>query len=181
MGVPLCIICLFFFVAFKVLSLSLIFVILITICLGVFLLGFILPGTLCVSWTWLTISFSMLEKFSAIISSSIFSDSFSSPSETPIMWTLVCLMLFQRSLRLSSFFFHSFSFFNFVVRKWFSPFCLPGHLSVLLPELFCYCFLLAPQAALVVKNPPANARDRRDVGSISEVGRSLGGEHSNPL
>ena len=48
-GVPLCIICHFFFVAFKVLSLSLIFVILITICLGVFLLGFILPGTLCVS------------------------------------------------------------------------------------------------------------------------------------
>ena len=29
----------------------------ITMCTGVFLLGFILPGTLCASWTWLTISF----------------------------------------------------------------------------------------------------------------------------
>ena len=40
---------------------------------GVFLLGFILYGTLCASWTWLTISFSMLGKFSIIISSKIFS------------------------------------------------------------------------------------------------------------
>ena len=38
-----------------------------------FLLGFILYGTLCASWTWLTISFSMLGKFSTIISSKIFS------------------------------------------------------------------------------------------------------------
>ena len=41
-------------------------------CLDVFLLGFILYGTLCTSWTWVTISFSMLGKFSTIISSSIF-------------------------------------------------------------------------------------------------------------
>ena len=34
---------------------------------------------------------------------------------------------------------------------------------------------------LVVKNPPANARDIRDVGSIQELGRSPGGGHSNPL
>ena len=51
--------------------LSLIFVSLITMCLSVFLLGFILPGTLCASWTWLIISFPMLGKFSAIISSNI--------------------------------------------------------------------------------------------------------------
>ena len=31
-------------------------------------LGFILPGTLCASWTWLTIYFPMLRKFSAVIS-----------------------------------------------------------------------------------------------------------------
>ena len=37
-------------------------------CLGIFLLGFFLYGTLCASWTWLTISFSMLGKFSTIIS-----------------------------------------------------------------------------------------------------------------
>ena len=45
-GVPLYIICHFSFVAFNNFSLSLIFVNLITMCLGMFLLGFILPGTL---------------------------------------------------------------------------------------------------------------------------------------
>ena len=34
---------------------------------------------------------------------------------------------------------------------------------------------------LVVKNPPANAGDIRDAGSIPESGRSLGGGHGNPL
>ena len=37
------------------------------------------------------------------------------------------------------------------------------------------------QVALVVKNPPANARDMRDSGSIPGSGRSLGGGHGNPL
>ena len=36
-------------------------------CVGVSLLGFMLCGTLCASWTQLTISFSMLGKFSTII------------------------------------------------------------------------------------------------------------------
>ena len=47
------------------------FVNLINMCLGEFLLGFILFGTLWVSWTWVTISFPILGKFSTIISSSI--------------------------------------------------------------------------------------------------------------
>ena len=34
---------------------------------------------------------------------------------------------------------------------------------------------------LVVKNPPANAGDIRDVGSIPGPGRSPGGVHGNPL
>ena len=34
---------------------------------------------------------------------------------------------------------------------------------------------------LVVKNPPANARDTRDMGSIPGSGRSPGGAHGNPL
>ena len=38
----------------------------------------------------------------------------------------------------------------------------------------------ASQVALV-KNPPANAVDIRDAGSIPESGRSPGGEHGNPL
>ena len=45
-------------------------------CLTVFLLGFILYGTLCASWTWLAILFPMWGEFSTIISSSIFSDPF---------------------------------------------------------------------------------------------------------
>ena len=52
--------------------LSLIFVRLITMCLGVFLLEFILPGILCASWTWLTISFPMLGTFLPITSSNIY-------------------------------------------------------------------------------------------------------------
>ena len=37
------------------------------------------------------------------------------------------------------------------------------------------------QVALVAKNLPANVGDVRDVGSISGLGRSPGGGHSNPL
>ena len=36
----------------------------------------------------------------------------------------------------------------------------------------------ASQAALVVKNPPANAGDIRDMGSIPGSGRSPGGGHA---
>ena len=62
---------------------------------------------LCSCWTGLTISFPLLGKFSAIISSNFFLGPFLSLllSGTPIMWILVHLMLPQRSLRLSSFFF----------------------------------------------------------------------------
>ena len=37
------------------------------------------------------------------------------------------------------------------------------------------------QVALVVKNPPANAGDTRDTGSIPGSGRSPGGRKGNPL
>ena len=33
----------------------------------------------------------------------------------------------------------------------------------------------------MVKNPPANAGDIRDAGSIPRLGRSPGGGHGNPL
>ena len=33
----------------------------------------------------------------------------------------------------------------------------------------------------MVKNPPANAGDKRDAGSIPRLGRSSGGGHGNPL
>ena len=41
--------------------------------------------------------------------------------------------------------------------------------------------LVASQVALVVKNPPANAGDARDKGSISGLGRSPGVGNGNPL
>ena len=47
MGFPLYIICCFSFVAFNSLYLCLVFISLINMCLGMFLLGFILYGTLC--------------------------------------------------------------------------------------------------------------------------------------
>ena len=39
----------------------------------------------------------------------------------------------------------------------------------------------ASQGELMVKNPPANAGDIRDVGSITGLGRSPGGGNGNPL
>ena len=45
----------------------------------------------------------------------------------------------------------------------------------------CSIFKRASQVVLVVKNPPANTGDLRDVGSISGLGRSLGGWHGNSL
>ena len=39
----------------------------------------------------------------------------------------------------------------------------------------------ASQAAVVVKNPPANAGDTRDADSIPGLGRSSGDGHGNPL
>ena len=40
---------------------------------------------------------------------------------------------------------------------------------------------VAPQVALVVKNPPANTGDARGEGSIPGSGRSPGGGDGNPL
>ena len=39
----------------------------------------------------------------------------------------------------------------------------------------------ASQVAIAVKNPPASARDGRDMGSTPGWGRSPGGGHDNPL
>ena len=39
----------------------------------------------------------------------------------------------------------------------------------------------ASHVALVVKNPSANAGDKRDSGSIPGLGRSTGGGHGNPF
>ena len=53
------------------------------------------------------------------------------------------------------------------------------------PLYVCVCVCVvgggASQVALVVKNPPANARDLRDVGSNPGSGKSPGEENGNPL
>ena len=80
-----------------------------------FLLEFILPGTLCASWTWLTISSPMLGKSSAITSSNIFSGPFSSSSSgTPIMRMLVHLMFYLRGFLGCLHLFYS----NFCILSW---------------------------------------------------------------
>ena len=121
--------------AFNNFFLSLIFVNLITMCLGVFLLGFILPGILCAFWTWVAISFPMLGKFLTVISSNIFPGPFSlsSLSGTSIMRILLCLMLFQRSLNLFSFL--KFLFLSPALIGRFPLFYLPDNLCVLLYHL----------------------------------------------
>ena len=82
-------------------------------CLVMFLLGLNLYETVHASWTWLTISFSMLGKFSTIVSSKILSVPFffSSSSATPIIQMLVHLIWSQRSLRLSPVLFILFTLF----------------------------------------------------------------------
>ena len=60
----------------------------------------------------MSVSFLMVGKFLAMISLHMCSATFylSFPSGTPLMRTLVCLMLFKRSLKLSSFLFILVSF-----------------------------------------------------------------------
>ena len=87
-----------FLLLLLIFSLCLILVNLINMCLGVFHLGFILFGTLWVSWAWVITSFP-IGKFSTIISSSIFSWSFflSSYSGTPMIQMLEHLILSWRA------------------------------------------------------------------------------------
>ena len=128
---------LFSLAAFNICSLCLIFVNLINMCLGVFCLGFILFGTLCVSWTWVIISFPILGKFSTIISSRIFSWSFflSSSSGTHVS----NVGAFNTVLEVSEIVLISFnSFFLFSSLLHISTILLP-HLSYLLLQLF-YCW-----------------------------------------
>ena len=134
MGFPSYVTCCFSLAALNILSLCLVFISLIRMCLVMFLLGFILYGTLCASWTWSTLSFSMLGKFSSIISSKIFSYPFffSSSSGTPIIWMLVHLILSQKSLRLVLSSFHSF-YFILLLRIYFHHFIFQ-----LTDSFFCF-------------------------------------------
>ena len=108
MGIPVYVTCCFSLVDLIFLSVWLVYIL--VCCLS---LGLSCPGLSY--WIWVTVSFPMLRKFSTILSLNIFSGP--KPSGTPIMQTLVHLMLSQRSLNLSSF--HYFFFLNFVLWQWF--------------------------------------------------------------
>ena len=111
-GFPCMLFGFFSLAAFNTFSLYLVFDSLINMCLGLFLLGFFLCCTLCTSWTWLTISFPMLGKFSTIISSNIFSVPFFffSSSGTPPYNLNVCAFNVVSDVSETVHSFHSFFF-----------------------------------------------------------------------
>ena len=145
MGVPLYAICRFFLVAVKIFFVF-------NFCRlddcesWVFLLVFILPGSLWALWTWVTVSIPMSGNFSAGISSNIFSSPFSLFLWDPMMKMLVHLMLLLRPLRLFISFhslyilFYSSDFHNSVFQLTYPFFCLiySIHLSVFFISVF-YC------------------------------------------
>ena len=63
--------------------------------------------------------------------------------------------------------------------------CCPGTLSTDISHLTIIFYLqiciFSSQVAPVVKNPPANAGDMRDMGSVAGSGRFPGGGNGNPL
>ena len=81
-------------------------------CLGVGVFASILFGTLCASWTCMSISYTKLGRFSFIIFSNGFpiSCSFSSLSGTAVIWILESLKLSHRLLILSLFLWILFSY-----------------------------------------------------------------------
>ena len=72
----------------------------------------------------------------------------SSPSGTPLM-QMSEFWCCPRGL-LGSLHFLSFFFLFSVLQQWFLPFCLSDHSSILLPQLFCYWFLLMYCSSLFV-------------------------------
>ena len=102
MGFPLYLTCCFSLAAFNILSLCLVFVTLISMCLGMFLLGFILCGTVCALGPDY-----FLFHVGEIFKYNLFKN-FLIPFlilfffSIPIIWMLVLLILSQKSLRLSS-------------------------------------------------------------------------------
>ena len=109
------------------------------------LIGFILCCALCAFWTWLTISLSMLGKFSTIISSKkIFADTLytSSFSEPPIFWMLVHLILFPEVSETTLNYFHYFYFilfFNSFYHYSSSFIHSSSSVILLLPPCCCCC------------------------------------------
>ena len=137
MSVPLYVICCFSLVAFNILSLSVTFASLITICLSVFLLVFFLPGTLCFLDLF-DYFFSHVKEVFSIYPFQYFLGFFLSLFSLwdPYTVNVVLLNVAPELFRVSSFL--SFCFLYSVLQQWFLPFHFISHLSVLLLQLFCY-------------------------------------------
>ena len=105
--------------------------------LDVVLFGLIWFWTLCL--LGLNIIFLRLKKFSVIISSNNFLPFFLL-SGAPIVWMLVNLMLFQKSLKLSSFL-RLLSFLS-VHLRWFPLLCIPVHWLIPIYHVICHWVLL---------------------------------------
>ena len=121
-------------------SLRLVFVNLISICLGVFLLGFILYGTLCASWTWLAIYFSMWGNFNYnlfkhFLIPFLFFFFFWDPYNSNVGVECCTWGLWDCTDFFLLFFLYS------TLLQLFLPFYLPAHLSIL-PQLLFYYFPL---------------------------------------
>ena len=107
---PLYVTSCFSLAAFKILSLFWNYAIFIMVCLEIDLFGFLLMGTLCVSWICVTCPLIKLRKFSIITFSNRFSIPCSSPSRIPIRPILLRFLLSCSSLTSSPFFLSHFSF-----------------------------------------------------------------------
>ena len=120
-------------------SFSLTFVILITMCLGACLFGFNLFETLQASWTWMSVSFPRLGILQLLFLQISFSVpfSFSSTSGTPIMWMLCYLLLYQRSLKVSSLFK---IFCSICCSVWMSSIALPFSSLICLTTIVICCW-----------------------------------------
>ena len=141
MEFPLYVTCCFFIAALNNLLLCLVVFSLISMCLGMSLLGFILYGTLCASHTWLAISFSMLGKFSTIIASK--------KSLIPFLFLFFFWDPYNSNVGpfnlvpdVSETILSSFNSFYFILHKLFPPLYLPAHRFILLLQIFCYWVLL---------------------------------------
>ena len=91
---------------------------------------------------WVSVSFPMLGKFSAVTSSNIFSGPFPSLFSfwDPYNVNVDAFNIVPEVSDCLHFF--SFFFFHSIPQQWFPPVCLPVNLFILLPHLFCW-FLLA--------------------------------------
>ena len=142
MGFPLYINCCFSLDALNIFSSWLISLSLICMCLGVFLLGFILYRTLYFLDLFDYFLFHAGEIFNYnLFKSFSYPFFFTSSSGTTIIRMLVHLIWPQRSLRLPSVLFILFTLFC-SSGSYFHHFYLPAHWFVLLLHIFCYWFFL---------------------------------------